>query len=91
MYKITNYSKVQAKKLGVEIKPSSNKEKKIDVFKDNKKIASVGGIGYKDFPTYAQEDGLKYAKERRKLYKIRHNNDRKVKGSPGYYADKLLW
>jgi hypothetical protein len=91
LYKITNYTRRQAKKLGVEIQPSTNKTKKIDVFKNNKKIASVGGIGYKDFPTYMKEDGLKYAKERRKLYKIRHNNDRKIKGTAGYYADKLLW
>jgi hypothetical protein len=31
MYEITNHSKTQAKKLGVEIKPSTNKNKKIDV------------------------------------------------------------
>ena len=43
-YKITNYSYNQAKKLNVEIKPSTNKKKKIDVFKDNKKIASIGAI-----------------------------------------------
>ena len=34
MYEITEYSKLQAKKLGVEIKPSSNKKKKLDVFAD---------------------------------------------------------
>ena len=32
-YKITTYSKRQAKKLGVTIKPSKVKGKKIDVFK----------------------------------------------------------
>jgi hypothetical protein len=31
------------------------------------------------------------AKERRKLYKVRHKKDRNVKNSNGYYADKLLW
>ena len=31
------------------------------------------------------------ANKRRKMYKIRHNNDRKVRGSNGYYADKILW
>ena len=31
------------------------------------------------------------AKKRRKLYKIRHKNDRSVKNSNGFYADKLLW
>ena len=91
MYNITNYTKQQAKKLGVNVKPSENKNKKIDVFKDNKKIASIGSKNYKDFPTYMKEEGLEKAKERRKLYKIRHDKDRKIKGSPGWYADKLLW
>lgn len=91
MYNITEYSKIQAKKLGVEIKPSTRKNKKIDVFKNDKKVASIGGKGYKDFPTYIKEKGLTYAKERRKLYKERHEDDRHKKGSAGFYADKILW
>ena len=37
MYHITNYSKNKAKELNVIIKPSKNKNKKLDVFKDGKK------------------------------------------------------
>jgi hypothetical protein len=33
MYNITNYTYKKAKKLGVKIKPSTNKTKKIDVYK----------------------------------------------------------
>ena len=90
-YAITNYTKQQAKKLGVVVKPSSVKGKKIDVFKKGEKIASVGALGYSDYPTYMKTKGKAYADERRKLYKIRHSKDRNVKGSDGYYADKLLW
>lgn len=90
-YSITNYTKNQAKKLGVVVKPSSVKGKKIDVFKNGEKIASVGALGYSDYPTYMKTKGKAYADERRKLYKIRHAKDRNVKGSDGYYADKLLW
>ena len=90
-YRIKEYTKRQAKKLGVQVKPSKVKGKKIDVFKNGKKVASVGAIGYNDYPTYTQKKGKKYADERRRLYKIRHNKDRKVRGSAGYYADKLLW
>ncbi len=91
-YKITNYTKRQAKKLGVEVKPSNVKGKKIDVFnKKGKKIASVGALGYLDYPNYIKKKGKKYADERRRLYKIRHKNDRNKRGSNGYYADKLLW
>ena len=92
MYEIKNYTRQKAKSLNVMVKPSKNKNKKIDVFNSKgKKLASVGAIGYKDYPTYIQLKGKKYADERRRLYKIRHQNDRKLKGSAGYYADKLLW
>jgi hypothetical protein len=91
MYQISDYSLKQALKLGVTIKPSANKNKKIDVFKDSKKVASIGAINYNDYPTYLKNNGLKYAKERRKLYKTRHERDRHQIGSNGYYADKILW
>lgn len=91
MYELTEYSFNRARQLGVDIKPSTNKNKKIDVFKGDKKVASVGAIGYKDYPTYIREKGKKYADERRALYKARHNKDRTIKGSPGWFADKILW
>ena len=46
-YTITAYTRRQAKKLGVKVKLSTRKGKKIDVFnKDGKKLASVGALGY---------------------------------------------
>jgi hypothetical protein len=90
-YLIKQYTKDKAKKLGVEVKPSKLKGKKIDVFKDGKKIASVGALGYYDYPTYIDKKGKDYADKRRTLYKIRHKKDKDVKGTKGYYADKLLW
>jgi hypothetical protein len=91
MYSITNYTYKQAKKLKVTIKPSTNKTKKIDVYKNNKKIASIGAYGMNDYPTYMKKKGIKYAKTRRRLYKIRHKKDRITKWTPGWLADKLLW
>jgi hypothetical protein len=91
MYLITNYTREQAKKLGVSVKQSRNKDKKIDVIKNKIVIASVGATGYSDYPTYIRTHGLEYANKRRKLYKIRHNDDRKIVNSNGYYADHLLW
>jgi len=90
-YTITKYTRNQAKKLGVSVKPSVNSKKKIDVFKDGKKIASVGAIGYKDYPTYTKTKGKAYADDRRRLYKIRHQKNRNKVGTNSYYADKLLW
>jgi hypothetical protein len=90
-YKITDYTKKQADKLGVTVKPSTNKKKKIDVFKGGEKVASVGAIGYADFPTHIENHGSEFANQRRRLYKIRHQSDRLKKGTPGYFADRLLW
>ena len=90
-YTITSYSRKQAKKIGVTIKKSRVKGKKIAVFKNNKKVADVGALGYSDFPTYTKTKGKVFANKRRKLYKIRHEKTRKKKGSRSYYADKLLW
>lgn len=89
MYEITNYTKQKARELGVKIKPSSNKTKKIDVFnKDYKKITSIGAVGYLDYPNYLKQDGKEIANERRRLYNIRHKND---KGVAGKWAKALLW
>jgi hypothetical protein len=95
-YKITEYTKLMAKELGVLVKLSTVKGKKIDVFSGNKKLASIGAIGYDDFPTILEKERLGKvpkgeAEKRRRLYKIRHESDRHKHGSPGYYADKLLW
>lgn len=96
-YTIQPYTKRKAQKLNVLVKPSVVKGKKIDVFtKNGIKICSIGAIGYADFPTLmAKANGntlkIKQAKQRRKLYKLRHQKDRKVKNSPGFYADQLLW
>jgi hypothetical protein len=101
MYSIKKYTYNKAKQLGVIVKPSTNKTKKIDVFRKGtdgrtrsdgrKKIASIGANGMNDYPTYIQKRGLAYAKTRRRLYRMRHERDRHIRGTPGYYADKLLW
>jgi len=95
-YRISQYTLGRARILGVTVKPSTRKGKKIDVFKGGKKVASVGALGMKDYPTYKRLERAGSvppgtAKTRRAAYKARHAKDRKVYGSPGYYADQLLW
>jgi hypothetical protein len=90
-YTITPYTYKQARKYGVKVVPSKNKTKKIDVVRKGRVIASVGARGMNDFPTYMKKCGEMYAKTRRRLYKIRHNKDRKIRGTRGWWADKLLW
>jgi len=96
MYKILSNQRKAAKKLGVTIRPSTLKNKKIDVYKNGFKVASVGDVRYLDYWKYKQlersgkvEKGT--ADQRRQLYKIRHNEECKATGTPGYYACKILW
>ena len=74
----------KAKAIGVSVKPSTNKKKKLDVFKNNKKVASIGAIDYEDYNIHKD-------KQRRKRYKARHEKYRHNVGTPSYYADKILW
>lgn len=95
-YRITDYTKSKARQLGVAVAPSKVSGKKIDVFRGGKKVASVGALGYPDYPTYlAMERSGKvpkgYAAARRKNYKARHQATRTKVGTPSYYADQLLW
>lgn len=96
-YVISDYTRRQAKRLGVEVRPSKLKNKKIDVLYEGKKIASVGAKGYSDYSIYLKTKGKKVADERRRLYRIRHaKNSKRVPGgiekqSPGFFARQLLW
>jgi len=89
-YRISSYTRSKARSMGVEVRPSSVKGKKIDVFRHGKKVASVGALGYNDFTTFSRKSPS-LAKERRRLYHLRHNKDEHKVGSPGYYAARLLW
>jgi hypothetical protein len=88
MYQITPYTFQRAREIGVEVRPSTNPNKKIDVYKDGKKIASIGDPNYLDFPTYTKEKGQAYANERRRLYHIRHAKDKNIEG---VLSKALLW
>ena len=90
-YKITSRQKSNATKLGVTIKPSARSGKKIDVYKNGQYVCSIGDIDYLDYDLHLKKSGRAYAEERRKAYKSRHEKDRKVLHSAGYYADRILW
>ena len=89
-YKITPYTLKRAKELGVEVKPSKLKNKKIDIYKNGTKLASVGDIRYNDFGTYLQMGNVSLANEKRSAYHKRHSKDN-VKGTRGWWALNLLW
>jgi len=82
----TNLTKARenAKSIGVTVKSSTIKNKKLDVFKNGEKIASIGDIHYGDFLTTGDE-------KKRENYLKRHQKTRTKVGSPSYYAAKILW
>ena len=86
MYVISEYSRKQAKKLGVDIELSTRKNKKLDVFKDGKKIASIGDTRYDDYATLIKTDP-ELAKKKQRLYHLRHTG--KTLGET--LAKALLW
>lgn len=95
-YKVTDDIRAKAKAVGVEVKPSTRKGKKLDAYKDGVYQASFGATGYKDYEMHKREKGLAYANEKRRQYKARHETDRHVKYrngklTPGWLADKVLW
>lgn len=78
-------AKRAAAKIGVVVRPSTRKNKKLDVFsKEGKLLASIGDIRYEDFTVHKDP-------ERRRRYKQRFERSRHVRGSASYYADKILW
>ena len=84
-YKITNYSRERAQKLGVIIKPSTRKNKKLDVFnKEGELMASIGDKRYTDFASTGD-------KEQRNRFKLRFDKSRKNVGSNIWWSDQLLW
>ena len=89
-YKIKSQQKKAAKELGVTIKPSEVKGKKIAVFKNGEKVADIGAIGYGDYWTYYEKD-IYFAAAKRKAYQARHKGEQNKIGSPGYYAWYILW
>lgn len=92
MYNITDYSKERAKELNVKIEIAKNKKYKLDVFNCNGDyITSIGSSNYMDYPTYIRYHGLRYADKRRHFYKLRHNKDRHITWSRGFFADRILW
>lgn len=90
-YSIKPYSYNKAKKLNVTITPSTNPKKKIDVFKNGIKIASIGAIGYGDYPTFLQDYNQDVAEKKRKQYKTRHKHNINNKKGNGFWANELLW
>jgi len=96
-FEIRSHHRQQARRLGVSIAPSKSKGKKLDVFKNGRKIASIGAKGYWDYASYLQKEKEGkfpegFAEQKRKAYRKRHSDERlQGKNTPGYLAYYILW
>jgi hypothetical protein len=89
MYKILPYTKERAKELGLVVKPSSDPKKKLDVYKDDEFLCSIGANGMGDYPTYFKLQGEEVANERRRLFHLRTQHAEV--GSKQWLSKLLLW
>ena len=90
-YLITNYHKNNAKDLGVSIKRSNAKGKKIEVVLPDKKIKQIGAKGYEDYQLYKKKEGNQVANEKRDAYRARHKCHNAKRFTAQHLACEILW
>jgi len=75
------------------IAPSKRKNKKYDVYKNNKYLASFGDVRYQHFfdKIGFYSDLNHYDNNRRNLYIKRHNKDINNYNKAGYFSFYYLW
>jgi hypothetical protein len=77
----------------VFVAPSATEGSKYDVYKNDKKLASFGALGYQQYKdkigAYKHLDHND--KKRRALYNIRHAKDIDNYPHAGYFASRYLW
>ena len=88
MYMIQPHTRRKAREHGVQIRISSRKGKKIDVYKNGEFVVAIGSLHMSDYPTYIKSHGRIYAEKRRRAYHARSKGNT---GPAGFYARKLLW
>lgn len=93
LFHLRPYHKLQARKLGVIIKPSTKNPYKIDVFsrETGEYITSIGDRRYPDWLSIVEDKGYEEGERRRQLYLKRHAKDSKVAGSRGFFSASILW
>ena len=89
MYSILPYTKKKAKELGVQITPSRDLKKKLDIYENGEFLFSIGANGMGDYPSYRKWNGKAVADQRRRLYHARTQHVQV--GSKGWYSKQLLW
>lgn len=98
-YIIRDWTEKQAKKHNLIIFPAEDRKHKLEVYDDKGLfLENVGALGYNDYAQYLdmEKAGLVpkgYADERRRLYYLRHANEKgfNTKNTKSWLAKTLLW
>ena len=87
-YEISDEQYDMARDLHIDIIPSENKRKLIDVLRDNNYFCSIGANNFKYFREISEEHGLLEANIKKSKILSRYKNDCSLET---LYMIKLLW
>jgi hypothetical protein len=88
MYDISDEQLSMANDLCVEIFPSKNKRKLIDVYKDDLLFCSVGAINFKYYRELLRDEGAWEANQKKQKILARYKNNCKLEV---LYMIRFLW
>lgn len=96
MYRITERTRQIANELGLTVKPSKRKTTKMDVYRNDFLVASVGKVDELDYATALEmeaEGKLRQgtAQKWREFYIVKNMCQEVLYGTPSYYEFNLLW
>ena len=89
-FEISDFELQNAKKLNVEIIPSTVKDKKLDVIRDGKYLFSIGNLLIPSYSDWKKSDGEIYAEQRKKLYWMKNLKNVPQDGLQ-FYSSHILW
>ena len=78
----------EAELLRIEIRPSENKRKLIDIFKDGSFYCSIGASNFKFYNQLVEEEGIDFAQRKKEKILARNKNNCDLKT---LYTLRLLW
>lgn len=88
MYDISDEQFDMAYDLGVEICPSKNKRKLIDVYKDSVLFCSVGAINFRYYRELLRDEGAWEANQKKQKILARYKNNCRLET---LYMIRFLW
>lgn len=87
-FQITPEMYQEAELLRIEIRPSENKRKLIDIYRNGSFFASIGASNFKTYAQFVEDEGIEFAQRKKEKILARHKNNCDLKT---LYTLRLLW